>query len=140
MAYFTQNIPIPGVSLPSGVMATPRFNLMIPGDQLEYDPITIQFLVDEEMINYSSIYEWMLNNAYNKPEKVEDFFSDATLLIYSANFTVIKKIFFNGCSPSVLSEISFDTTVPDSRIIQATLTMNITHFTIEGQELPPNTF
>ncbi len=53
--FFTQSVSIPGVSGSPVEFATPLRTMYQPQDQLNYDDITISFIVDEQMNNYKEI-------------------------------------------------------------------------------------
>ena len=57
--FFAQGISIPGVSGTPIAMATPLRTMYQPQDQLNYDDLTIQFIVDEQMNNYKEVLRWM---------------------------------------------------------------------------------
>ena len=54
--YFCQRVNIPGISLANTIQATPFSNIPIEGDVLEYEDLSIAFIVDEDMTNYQQIY------------------------------------------------------------------------------------
>ena len=57
--YFCQRINIPGISLSSSVISTPFANIPIEGDVLEFEDLSIGFIVDEDMQNYLELYNWL---------------------------------------------------------------------------------
>ena len=50
--YFCTAANIPGISLGQANQPTPLKDIPIPGDKLDYESLSIQFLVDENLENY----------------------------------------------------------------------------------------
>ena len=57
--FFCQQINLPGLNLPSIIQGTPFSDAEIPGEKLTYDTLDLQFLVDEQMLNYTSVHNWI---------------------------------------------------------------------------------
>ena len=57
--YFCQRISLPTVVLGETNEATPFLNLPLEGDTLTFESLSLSFIVDEDLQNYISIYEWM---------------------------------------------------------------------------------
>ena len=57
--YFTTEANIPGITLGEGQFNTPLKNIEILGDKLEYEDLTISFIVDENLENYIEIHTWL---------------------------------------------------------------------------------
>ena len=64
--FFSNAATLPGVNL--GVAVQSSYTKMIdyPGDILQYDNFTLNFLVDEDMENYITMYKWMSGLGYPK--------------------------------------------------------------------------
>ena len=57
--YFCQRVNVPGISLANTIQSTPFANIPIEGDMLEFEDLTISFIVDEDMQNYLELYNWL---------------------------------------------------------------------------------
>ena len=57
--YFCTAANLPGINLGTAEQITPLKDIPLPGDRLQYDTLTIQFLVDENLENYREIHGWM---------------------------------------------------------------------------------
>ena len=64
--FFCTAANIPGISLGQANMPTPLKDIPIPGDKLEYDNLSIQFLVDENLENYREIHGWLTGLGFPK--------------------------------------------------------------------------
>ena len=57
--YFCQRVNIPGISLANTIQSTPFANIPIEGDVLEFEDLSLAFVVDEDMQNYLELYNWL---------------------------------------------------------------------------------
>jgi hypothetical protein len=57
--YFCTAVNIPGISLGVGNQPTPLKDIAQPGDTLEYENLTMTFMVDENLENYQEIHGWL---------------------------------------------------------------------------------
>jgi hypothetical protein len=105
--------------------STPFSTQPLPGDTLSYDPLTIQFLIDEEMLNYNVIYNWIV--ALGFPESYSQYttllsndqtaygelaknYSDATLQILDSNNNPVRTVTFQDVFPTSLETLTFAST------------------------------
>ena len=59
--YFCTSVNIPGITLGGNMtQATPLKDIPIPGDKLTYEPLTMTFLVDENLENFQEIHGWLV--------------------------------------------------------------------------------
>jgi len=64
--YFCTSANLPGINLGTAEQITPLKDIPLPGDRLQYDTLTIQFLVDENLENYREIHGWMYGIGFPK--------------------------------------------------------------------------
>lgn len=144
--FFCQNVNLPGIQSDQEVQSTPFVNLPLPGNKLTYNPLTISFLVDEELKSWLSIHNWLtgLTNPQNfdqyKNLKNQTQFSflkdkdpqyaDAELIILSSNNVPKIKISFVDTFPTSLSGLDFDVKLSSENIITATSTFLYKYYTI----------
>ena len=67
--FFTVNANIPGITLGETVFPTPYKDIPIMGDKLTYENLSITFIVDEYLENYTSLHEWMTAIGFPKDRK-----------------------------------------------------------------------
>lgn len=122
IAFFCQSVNLPGITLGSPEFSNP-FNIApIPGETLTYDQLTVQFLVDENMENYQSIYNWIValgfpesydqyitftNNDTTNYSELAKNYSDATLQILTANNVNAKTVQFIDLFPIGIDSLQF---------------------------------
>jgi hypothetical protein len=144
--YFVQGVTLPTLSLGQFDLEDPFVKLPIPGTKLDFSPLTLTFLVNEDMENYLEIYNWL--NGLGFPEsfqqyaalagdrpslnsKSTDVYSDGTLLLMSSNHNANVKVVFKEMHPISLSDLSFDSTLTDVQYLSATVTFRYRIYTIE---------
>ena len=124
--YFCQRVSIPGINLSNTILSTPYANIPIEGDVLEFEDLTIGFIVDEDMQNYLELYNWLKSIGF--PEKFPQYDnetssikSDVNKLIHTNKSNPNYSIVFKDVFPISLGTIAFDTnaTALDPIVINA---------------------
>jgi len=69
--FFTVATNLPGITLSDAVQNTPFKDIPMPGNKLTYEDLTVTFIVDEFLENYTSLHEWLL--AFGFPKNREQF-------------------------------------------------------------------
>ena len=64
--FFTTTATVPAIALSDVVIPTPFKSIPMQGDQLTFDNLTINFIVDEFLENYLSLHEWMTGIGFPK--------------------------------------------------------------------------
>lgn len=125
--YNVQAAAIPDLSVPGATMNTPKRNILMAADKLEYAPLTLTFLVDETFTNYQEIHDWMfgmvgqadLNQRKNR---------DLTLVIYNSSNNVVKEIQFVDAHPTSLSSLPFEVTNENVNYLTAVVEFNYSYY------------
>ena len=129
--YRAQTVSLPGLSLGSATMPTPRVPIPFPGNIL-YGDLNLTFLVGENMRDYLSLFDWM--NALGQPDSFDqyrDFRSDCSVFILNSNLKVNFVVKFTEAFPVELSGIEFDTTLSETQYATSTISFRFTRFYIE---------
>ena len=58
--YFVQSVTLPGLILESSSVPSPYTKLSVPGNQLNFNPVSLTFLVDEDMKAWYELYNWIV--------------------------------------------------------------------------------
>ena len=59
--YFCTQVNVPGITLGGSMtQATPLKDIPIPGDKLTYEPLSMTFMVDENLENFQEIHGWLV--------------------------------------------------------------------------------
>jgi hypothetical protein len=138
--FFSNSARIPEISLDVARQPSYLKDIDIPGEKLNYGDLTLRFMVDENMENYISIYEWLTGLGF--PETTSQFrtlttddggvrdqkeaFSDGTLRILNSNFREVAKVKFLDLFPTSLSSLDFDATSTDINYFTAQVSFKYT--------------
>ena len=146
VTYFCQEINIPSLSLGSIDFNTRLATIPVPGETMTYSELDVEFLIDEKMTNYISIFDWL--NGLGYPESNQQYIdflrkqnnlsdselvknqSDGFIEILGSNNLAIRTISFIDLSPTSLNGLTFHSTVTgiDYLIGKATFKFSAFHF------------
>jgi hypothetical protein len=117
LEYFCQDIIWPSIELPPVLQGTPFQDMRIQGDHMQVSPLTVSFLVDEDMNNYFYLLEWMIEagfpdnySQYQHAATNNDLYSDGTVIVYNNTKNVIRSVNFTRMFPIKLSAPKFTPT------------------------------
>jgi len=105
-------------------------NIPIPGTHVEYDPLTLEFIVEEDFSNYIEVLNWCERCRAGSGQTLQQMFSDGELTILSNNKQPIVSFGFEGLFPNVLGEIQF-TTQDEADVQVCNLTLRFTRFVVK---------
>lgn len=144
VSFFTQNINVPGLSLPEAIQPTPLVHIPQSGDHISFEPLSITFKVDEDLKNYLEIFNWIQGQGYpdehNQYKELADkgrysgdgLVSDISLLITTNIKNVNYEIKYIDAFPVALSGFSLSTIESDVQLISATAQFKYTKFEINA--------
>ena len=135
--FFSSSARIPGITLGEINVGNYLKSVPVPGDQVQFEDLTLSFLVDEELENYLEIHNWIYGLGY--PKSVDQFkqivldrntgdidnlkqFSDGTLSILNSNFNPMAYVRFTDMFPISLSTLEFTAQENDYTYFTATVT------------------
>ena len=147
--FFTVGANLPGITLPVATYPTPFKDIPLMSEKLDYENLSISFIVDEYLENYISLHNWMVGIGF--PENREQFrtyrdvtsntpadggtptvdrigkatadramYSDAFLQILSNKNNPIVEVNFENAFPISLSALDFTQTATDVEYMVAT--------------------
>jgi hypothetical protein len=144
--YFVQSCSLPAVSSTPIVHPNPLTNMVrLPGDRVEFDQFSINFRVDEDMKNYTEIFDWITSNsnvddqtkfeaASGRDGRIRDtgasIFSDGTLMVLNSNENATVRLDFKDLMPISLSTLEFDVQQTDIEYLQGTADFVYRQYTI----------
>ena len=136
VAFFCQGANIPDISMGFPVQTTPLSDVPYPGDKLTFGDLNIRFLIQEDMTNYTELYDWMVglgfpenHRQFNSYIRSQDWrtqssrkdvqeaiaqVSDASLFVLDSNDNPNVEIVFKDAFPVALSGLDFDQASGDS--------------------------
>lgn len=145
LEYFSFSLVLPGISFGEVIQPTPTLDIKLPGDKLVYDPLTIGFLLQEDMTNYIELYNWIMGLA--KPISTDQYkklvtqnpsltekqnkYSDMSVFLLSNKNNPAVEITFKDVYPVSISALTFDSSVADYSPVTVDVTFNFLYFTIK---------
>ena len=124
LRYFGQACALPGVSTTAVKVETPFSATYRHGDKLEFQPLIMTAIVDEDIRVWEETYNWIV--ALTAPSKFSQYFRndlksgmktgyhDGTMILNTnANIPNLEIAFFD-CHPTYLSKIDFDYRTEDA--------------------------
>lgn len=130
MNYFVQKTSLPSVSM-NGIDTPYRNNQgTLPSNRIDYEPVSFDFIVDEDYDNYDSIRQWMHRIEKNNRPLIEEL-EDISLFILSSNKLIKKKVVFYSAFPVYLTEIPLDSAVSDASVSNCTVIFRFQYFEIQ---------
>jgi hypothetical protein len=130
VSYTCQKVTLPELSIGSIPQVTPKQTIFFPDNIPQFGDFSIDFIVSEDMKNFKELYNWIIALTENDPQIGNDFFtkrqlryanqknsretskySDASLFILNSANNPKIAIKFIELFPTMLSPLTFDTTV-----------------------------
>ena len=153
VAFFCNQANIPSLDL--GIAEQPTYlkNIDIPGDKIQFGDLNLRFLVDEDLVNYMEIQNWIRGLGF--PDSMKEFndlekenilgmnkfgqegdniYSDGTLQILSSNLVPSFQVVFNDLFPYTLSTVTFDATDTDIEYFTADVSFKYTIYNLTDME------
>jgi hypothetical protein len=141
--FFIQKVNIPAISLPPPISPNPFVNIPYPGEHITYEPLSIEFKVDEDLQNYLEIHNWIrglgkpqdyqeyANISKEDPMTGEGIYSDISLVVLSSTKMPNYELIFIDAHPVSLSGLTFNTTSTDVNFITASAQFKYTLYNIQ---------
>ena len=148
--FFCQSATIPAINCDPVSVGSVVNKYYMPGDELTYSPLSVRFLVDENLKNWYQVHDWMRKIAtpYSQKEftydrkKLEsqwtdeqeadlrsnDWKSDCSLTVLSSNYRPVAEFVFKDCFPTNLTALNFDAAVPDINYFTAEVQLRYDYF------------
>lgn len=146
VTYMCTSADLPSLTMAEAAISTPANILYEPGDKMFFEPFNVRFKVDEDLVNYIEIFDWMVGLGW--PEETQqhtsfvtytnnglartrtNVFSDCTLQVLTSHKNLNKKFVFHDAFPNAITPITFDSTVSDIDYIECDLTIRYRDFII----------
>jgi hypothetical protein len=144
VSFFCNSARIPEITL--SLVQQPNYlkDIDVPGGKIQYGDLSLRFLVDEDMVNYMLIHNWLTGLGF--PETTEQFadlitdeegnrnplsaFSDGSLYILDSNYNTNSIVKFKDLFPISLTSLEFDSTQTDIQYFTAEVSFKYTIYNI----------
>ena len=139
--YFVQSANLPGISISAIDVPTALKTIAIAGDEVAFEELSIKFIVDENMKNWLSIYDWIIGLGFPTKEGMEKYkkmsenmelTTDAILTVLTGNMNPQINFIFQECFPLSLSSIAFDSGGTDIDYVTADVSFRYDFYRIEN--------
>ena len=139
--YFCQSATLPGISISAIDVPTPLKTIAMAGDEVAFEELSIKFIVDENMKNWLSIYDWIIGlgfptkegqEKYKKLSENSELTTDATLTVLTGNMNPQINFIFQECFPLSLSSIAFDSGGTDIDYVTADVSFRYDFYRVEN--------
>lgn len=137
-SFFVQSASVPAVDMGFTPVANPFKTLKYAGDKLNFGSFNLTVRLDEYMVTYNEIFDWM--TAITKNESYKQFadlkngenglYSDASLIVLDSRSNPGIEIVLKDIFPTNLSEIRFDTTSSSINYITCDITFEHNGYTV----------
>ena len=145
VSYFCQSANIPSMNLNIQQQPTPFRSLPLEGF-IEYDPLNISFLIDEDLENFMIIHNWIrglgtpdgyadrvrynerMKPVLNMPE--QDKYGDATLIVLNSNFKANFEVVFKDLYPMSISALEFNASVDGTEYAMGQVSFRYTGYEV----------
>lgn len=135
--FLCQSASIPGTTAQVTEFDTPRRPLAVPsGGGTRFDDLTISFLVDEDLKNYLSIWNWInkTTNAYEPDTDDDAVFSTGQLFVLTNNYNANFVVNFDSLFPTQLSTLPFNVGSSDVEYLVGTVTFKYAFYEFLNME------
>ena len=132
--FWTQSCILPSLTLENLIMPGMRRDVPLPGHKVEFESLVVNFIVDDNLENYISVYEWF--NKIATSNNVSEMVSNCSLHFLDGNNAVTRTMDIVGAYPIVLSELSLNSDDTDIIPVTCSLTLNYQYFKIVNGTTP----
>ena len=133
--FFCQQANIPEITMPVTQVPTRYRSVpIVPGGGVTFGDFSVQFIIDEDLVNYNSIQKWIRRNGNDGGDSTivpgEPEYSNGRLLITTSSYQVKRVIVFKGLFPISITSVPFDATVTDQEYFTANVVFKYHNYMI----------
>jgi hypothetical protein len=123
--FFITSFGIPSIS--SGEVQTNFRNNIgyMPGEAITFEALSLRFAIDEDMNNYTEVFNWMKANKETNFER-----HDMILSVMTSHNNINKQFQFKDAFPVSLSGVDFNAQATDVEYLQADVSFRYNEFVI----------
>lgn len=135
--FYIQSFNIPGITVtPSQQRWTGMSAIPYPGETMEFDDLSLNLIVDENLENYLELHHWIRESiGVSHPQLKQDFFTDIILFTLTNNKNPNIIMTFRQAFPYTLGGINFDVTQDNATALQTTVVFKFAHMILNPDEM-----
>jgi len=143
LSFFVQTVSLPTITLPSATATNPFTDIPYPGDHIDWDSLSVVFLVDEDLAGWREMYTWMRGLGFpttfdeysamitdRRLSRSQNLESDITIYTNTGSRNVNIEYKFVDCAPIELSAPTLSTTYTDLPVVTAKARFRYTYFEV----------
>lgn len=124
LEYFITTVALPAMSLAEVSSSFKNQQGFVSGDQVNFDSLDVTFLVDEDMNNYSEVFDWIKETADS--DTVSN--NDIILSVLTSHNNLNRQIRFVNAVPVSLGGVEFTTQATDVEYLQSNVSFRYDYF------------
>jgi hypothetical protein len=145
LSFFTQTVALPSINLQSVPASNPFTDLNFAGDHIDWDGLSVNFLVDEDLKGYIECYNWIRGLGF--PESFEEYqaavadqrytnrwealTSDVSVFTNTGSKKANIEFIFRDAKPIMVSAPTLSTTNPNLPVQTAKVLFDYTLFDVK---------
>lgn len=138
--YFCTSASVPGITATAARQPSPFTDIKVTGDKLVFQPLIVNFIVNEDMSNWAEIFDWMVSythpttfDEYKNPNTTQNQLysskkSGAKLLIPNNKYQNQLEFTFTDVFPIDMSDVVFDVQIEGTTSTICTVTFEYTSY------------
>tara|TARA_R110002153_G_scaffold27498_4_gene85392 strand:+ start:764 stop:1246 length:483 start_codon:yes stop_codon:yes gene_type:complete len=108
LEFYAQSIQHPDVDMPVTEISYPRVGKVgVVGESVNFGMLTIDVILDEKMLSYREVYDWMLSAINSEHKLTPASYFDMTLSILTSNNTPNREFKYINAFPTNVGAIPF---------------------------------
>ena len=150
MMFFCQTANLPGISLTEIMRNTPFVDLYVPGEKAIYDTLNVTFLVDEDLVAWQAIHDWIRGmtfpvdfqeyanldklskeSIFRKGARLPVQYSDASMTIFTNKNNPNIRVEYKDLFPTTLGGLQFSSMDSAENIITVDASFRYSYYNIE---------
>ena len=128
--FFITNFTIPDINLNAVEQSYQGKLYYTSAEGRQFGDLSIRFAIDEDMKNYTEIYDWMQRNTLESKTNEQCEKHDMILSVMTSHNNVNKQFQFKDAFPTTLSGVEFNSQVTDVEFLQADVSFRYSEFII----------
>lgn len=122
--YFCVNAKLPALSLDAAAESWRGHENWVPGDRVNYNPLDLRILIDENMRNYLELLGWLKDNQSSTVMTK----SDLILTVCTSKNNPNRRFRFVDAFPISIGEVVFDAQLTDVQYLTVDGVFRYTYF------------
>lgn len=129
LKYYLQQMNLPGISMSDINMKTKIRNQFIVGGDLEFDPITLKLLIDEDFSNYLALVDELKTYKDTVTGIINPKQFNSTMFITSNKGNPIIEFYFEDCMITNIDDQDFDDGSENDDVLSVNVTIKYSNLT-----------